>query len=409
MEAIVGIDVGTTKICTLVGEVTEDQDIRVVGVGVVPSRGIRKGVVVDATEVSHALAASIERAEQISGYSIERAYVGVTGAHISSLNSRGVVAIGRGGRTIVPEDVYRALDAAQAIAVPHNQRIIHAIPRGYTVDEHDGVHDPVGLVGFRLEVEAHIVTGSATALQNLSKCLGNAGVEVEAFVFQPLAAAESVLTPEERDIGVVLVDMGGGTTDVAMYIQGSVWHSLVLEVGGHNLTRDIAVGLRSPFSTAESIKLEYGHAVPDAVDPHEAIQVLAFGEAERRTVLQAQLAEIIRMRLEEMLELVQRQVKRSGYDGLLPAGVVLTGGGSELPGLRELCRRVLRLPVRVGHPRRLGGLVETISGPSYAASVGLLLWGHGRNRAGVEPRTRPGSGGPVRRFFTWAKEVFLPR
>ena len=409
METIVGIDVGTTKICTLVGEVTEDEGVRVVGIGVVPSKGIRKGVVVNAAETARALASSIERAEQISGYSIERAYVGVSGSHVSSLNSRGVVAIGRGGRTITPDDIYRALDAAQAIAVPHNRRIIHAIPRGYTVDEHDGVRDPVGLVGFRLEVESHVVTGSSTAFQNVTKCIGDAGVDVEAMVFQPLASAEAVLTPEERDIGVVLVDIGGGTTDIAMYIQGSPWHSLVLEVGGNNLTRDIAVGLRSPFSTAEEIKLEYGNALPEAVDPNQVVQVPAFGDEERRPVLRAHLCEIIALRLEEILDMIQREVKRSGYDGLLPAGVVFTGGTSELPGLTELSRRVLQLPVRVGHPRRLGGLVETISGPAYAASVGLLLWALEGGRLGNWPQTPRGWGSPLRRFTTWAKEVFLPR
>jgi len=410
LETIVGIDVGTTKICTLVGEITEDEDLRVVGVGVVPSHGIRKGVVVNAGEVTKAIAASIEKAERISGYTIERVYVGVTGTHISSLNSRGVVAIGRGGRTVTPEDIYRALEAAQAIAVPHNRRIIHTIPRGYSVDGQDGVRNPVGLVGFRLEVEAHIVTGAITSLQNLTKCVEDTGVQIDALVLQPLAAAEAVLTSEERDMGVALVDMGGGTTDVAIYIQGSVWHSLVLPVGGNNLTNDIAVGLCSPFSTAEAIKLKYGHALPEATDPDKLIEVAAFGEAEQRSVPQTRLAEIITARAEEMFDLIGLEVKRSGYDGLLPAGVVLTGGTSELPGLRELGSRILQLPVRIGYPKRLEGLTETISSPAYSASVGLLLWGLERDRFGSEgPRSPRGWGERFHRLLDWARDVFLPQ
>ncbi|MFH1927340.1 MAG: cell division protein FtsA [Chloroflexota bacterium] len=407
-RTVVGIDVGTTKICTLVGEVTGENDLRVVGVGVTPSRGLRKGVVVNVKDASKAIFASVKKAERVSGYSIERAYVGVAGTHISSLNSRGVVAIGHGDRIITRDDVNRALDAARAIAVPHNQRIIHVIPRGYTIDGQSGVCDPLGLMGFRLEVETHIVTGAVTSLQNLIGCVEETGVRVNDLVLQSLASAEAVLTPEEKDMGVVLVDGGGGTTDIAIFIDGNIWHSLVLQVGGNNLTNDVAVGLRIPFSAAESVKIKHGHVILEAVEAGEYVDVIAFGEAAQQSIARRQLVEIIAARLEEIFELVSREIKRSGYDGLLPAGVVLTGGVAGTSGIAELGRRVLSLPVRVGYPMRLDGLVEAISSPEYSTSVGLLLWGMKQEVAQVGLPDTPERWSDIyRRFVNWLK-VFLP-
>ena len=407
-RTIVGIDVGTTKICTLVGEVTDENELRVVGVGVAPSHGLRKGVVVDVKDASKAIYASVKKAERVSGYSIERAYVGVAGVHISSLNSRGAVAIGHGDRIITRDDVNRALDAARAIAVPHNQRIIHVIPRDYTVDGQSGVRDPLGLMGFRLEVEAHIVTGAITSLQNVIRCVEDADVEVSSLVLQSLASAEAVLTSEEKEMGVVLVDGGGGTTDIAIFIGGSIWHSLVLRVGGNNISNDIAVGLRIPFSAAESLKLKHGHSNLREVDAAEYVDVIAFGEAAQQSVARRQLVEIIAARLAEIFDLVGREIKRSGYDGLLPAGVVFTGGVAGTPGLAQLGREVLDLPVRVGYPARLDGLVEAISSPQYATSVGLLLWGMRQDIAPVAtPRTPGGWPEWYRRFVKWLK-VLLP-
>jgi len=407
-RTVVGIDVGTTKICTLVGEVTGENDLRVVGVGVTPSRGLRKGVVVNVKDASKAIFASVKKAERVSGYSIERAYVGVAGIHISSLNSRGVVAIGHGDRIITRDDVNRALDAARAIAVPHNQRIIHVIPRGYTIDGQSGVRDPLGLMGFRLEVETHIVTGAVTSLQNLIGCVEEAGVRVNELVLQSLASAEAVLTPEEKDMGVVLVDGGGGTTDIAIFIDGNIWHSLVLQVGGNNLTNDVAVGLRIPFSAAESVKIKHGHVILEAVEAREYVDVIAFGEAAQQSIARRQLVEIIAARLEEIFELVSREIKRSGYDGLLPAGVVLTGGVAGTSGIAELGRRVLDLPVRVGYPMRLDGLVEAISSPEYSTSVGLLLWGMKQEVTQVGLPDTPERWPDIyRRFVNWLK-VFLP-
>ena len=385
-RAVVAIDVGTTKICTLVGELDEADNLCVVGVGVAPSHGLTKGVVVNVDEASKSIAVSIEKAERVSGYTIEAAYVGLAGKHISSLNSRGVVAVGRGERYITEDDVQRAIEAAQAIAVPHNREIVHILPRSYTLDGQEGVRDPVGMMGFRLEVEAHIVTGAVASMRNLVQCVENAGVAVNDLILQPLASSEAVLTPEERETGVVLVDAGGGTSDVAIFVQGSILHSVVLPVGGNNLTNDVAVGLRTPFAIAEELKIKYGHALPEMIDANETIGVEAFGEGSSQSVSRLQLCEIIEARAEEMIALVQNEIKRSGYDGLLPAGIILTGGTAELQGFKELAREMLGLPVRIGRAHGVGGLADAVSSPAYATAVGLLLWGkhHGTSERRIE-------------------------
>jgi len=374
-RTIVGIDVGTTKVCTLIGEVDETDNLCIVGVGVAPSHGLSKGVVVNVEEASRSIAESIEQAERVSGYTIESCYLGLAGKHISSLNSRGVVAVGRGERRITMDDTERALEAAQAIAVPHNREVVHVIPRCYTLDGQEGVRDPVGMLGFRLEVEAHIVTGAVSSIRNLVQCLENAEVRVNDLILQPLASSEAVLTPEERHTGVVLVDSGGGTTDVAIFVEGSIWHSVVLPVGGNNLTNDLSVGLRTPFDVAEALKIKHGHVLPEMVDPEERIDVAAFGEGPSQSVSRRQMAQILEARAEEMFAMVVNEIKRSGYEGLLPAGLVLTGGTAELRGFKELGREMLQLPVRVGMVRNISGLVDAVSSPVYATAVGLLLWG----------------------------------
>jgi len=374
-RTIVGIDVGSSKICTLVGEVPEEGGLRIVGVGLVPSRGLRRGAVVDVAEATEAIAASVEEAERTSGYRIERAYVSLSGEHISSLNSRGVVAVSRRDEGIALDDVYRVLDAASAIALPHNRQLLHVIPRHYVVDGQEGVRDPVGMHGFRMEVEAHVVTGSSTAIQNLIKCINGAGVEVDEVVLSSLAAADAVLGDNEREIGVVLVDIGGGTTDIAIFIDGTVWHTVTLGIGGEYITSDISIGLRLPPEVAEEVKIQYGHARAVQVGPEERFSAAPFGEGSPQSLPRWKLAEIIEARAEEIWEMIGRQIKHSGYDGLLPAGVVLCGGVAMLPGMAELGREVLGLPVRVGAPRGLVGLVDRISGPAYAVAAGLVGWG----------------------------------
>jgi len=374
-RTIVGIDVGTTKICTLIGEVDEEDRLCIVGVGVAPAHGLSKGVVVNVEEATRSIATAIEKAERVSGYTIESAFVGLAGKHISSLNSRGVVAVGRGDRCINQEDVDRAIEAAQAIAVPHNREIVHTIARSFALDGQEGVRDPLGMIGFRLEVEAHIVTGAVASMRNLIQCVENVKVAVNDLVLQPLASAEAVLTTEEREMGVALVDAGGGTTDVAIFVDGSICHSEVLPVGGNNLTHDLSVGLRTPFATAESLKIQHGHVLPETVDPEETIEITAFGEGMPQTISRLEMARVLEARAEEMFAMILNEIKRSGYDGLLPAGLVLTGGTALMRGFSELGREMLQLPVRVGRVRNVSGLADAVSGPAYATAVGLLQWG----------------------------------
>ncbi len=405
-RTIVSIDVGTTKVCTLIAEVDELDGLRVVGVGVVPARGMRKGVVVNASEATAAIADSVEMAERISGYQIERAYVSVSGGHIASMNSRGVVAIGGGDRSIGIDDIDRAMEAAAAVALPHNREIVHLIPRDYIVDGQSGVRDPVGMHGFRLEVEAHIITGSATLLQNLVKCVENVHIAVDEIIVDPLASGQAALSETEQDMGVVLADVGGGTTDVAIFIGGTIWHTVVLNVGGYHLSNDLAVGLRLPFESAEQIKLEHGHAQPKNVRAEQSFSIASFGGEPRRQVFQREVANILEARVEEIFNLILREIKRSGYDGLLPAGLVLCGGTAQLPGIRELGKEILGLPVRIGQPHGLTGLVDQLSNPAFATGVGLLQWGL---TSSLSPRA-PRLGGPKgswERLMNWFRN-FLP-
>ena len=401
---IVGIDIGSSKVCTLVGEVDDEGDVRVIGVGLIPSRGVRKGVVVNVADATAAILASVEKAERTSGYKIERAYVGLSGTHVSSLNSRGVVGISRREHGITLEDVDRVLDAAHAIAVPHNQEVVHVIPRSYTVDGQDGVRDPVDMHGFRLEVEAHIVIGSSTLIHNLVKCVEGAGVEIDELVLASIAAGDAVLTDTEREMGVVLADIGAGTTDIAIFIDGTVWHTVALGVGGEYITGDIAVGLRLPPDIAEQVKVQYGHACASQVLPEECFTVSPFGGGMPQVVPRWKSAEIIEARAEEILSIIQQEIKRSGYDGLLPAGVVLCGGTAQLPGLQELGRDILGLPVRVGAPQDLHGLVDKVSQPSHAVGAGLMGWGV---TVGTRPQLRKPASGGGRRFLNWLR-AFLP-
>jgi cell division protein FtsA len=402
---IVGIDLGTTKVCTIIGQTSSGLMPRIVGVGVVPSRGMRKGMIVNVHEATEAIARSVDKAERTAGVQVERAYVSMSGDHVSGVNSRGVVAISRGERGVVVSDIERALDSAQAIAIPHNQEVLHVIPRGYSMDGQDGIREPLGMHGFRLEVEAHIITGVSSAIQNLTKCVEALNIDIDGLVLNPLASAETVLTDTEREMGVVVADVGGGTTDIGIFIEGSVWHTVILPMGGHHLTNDIAVGLRAPYATAEEIKKKHGHALPGSILQDEVLEVAAFGEQARQQVPRRFLAEIIEARTEEIFELILKEVKRSGYDGLLPAGLVLCGGTAGLSGIQELGREVLDMPVRVGAPRGLRGLVDVLNDPAYATSVGLLLWGLRQESALRPPRRRASA---THKIMQWLR-AFLPR
>jgi cell division protein FtsA len=369
---IVGIDVGTTKICTLVARVEPQDKFRILGVGIEPSRGLRKGVVVDIESASKAIKRSIDKAERSSGLEITSAQISLAGSHVSSLNSQG--ASGVTGGVIDQNDVFRALDAAKAVSIPHNRDIVHVIQRGFTVDGQEGIHKPIGMHGYRLEVEAHIITAASTSLDNLEQCVNAAGTEVEAFVLNPLASAEAVLTETEREMGVVVCDIGGGTTDLAIYINGDVWHTMVMGIGGDLITSDITHGLSLSLEQAEQVKIKHGHAQRSAVSEDEVFYIRPFGDEERREFKRSDLALIIEARVEELFSYVIQEIKRSGYDGLLPAGMVLTGGTSALPGISQFARKMLNCPVRIAEPENLLGMTDQLHSPAFSTSVGLLEW-----------------------------------
>lgn len=372
-DVVVGIDVGTTKICTLVGEVRA-KDIDIIGVGVEPSRGMRKGVVNDVNTLTQAISSSVHKAERTSGYAIGRAFVSVAGAHIDSRNSRGVVGI-NSPRGVQLNDLERAMESARAISLPHNREVLHIIPRSYTLDDQDGIRSPLGMHGFRLEVEAHIVTAATSSLQNLEKCVEGAGVYVDRFILNPLASGEVVLTDAEREMGVMVMDIGGGTTDLAIFIDSTVWHTAVIPVGGWHVTNDIAQGLHLPYEIAEAHKIEHGHADPRQIDENEMFVVQPFGEEHMSRVQRVDLAHIVQPRIEELFQLVLREIKYSAYDGLLSAGAVLTGGSAQLPGMKKIAADVLKMPVRVAKPERISGMADQLRHPSYSTSVGLLRLG----------------------------------
>ena len=371
-EILVGIDVGTTKVCTLVARVEDDKSIRILGVGIEPSDGIRKGVIVDLAAASLAITRSVEKAQQTSGLEISTALVSLAGAHVSSVNSRGAVAVP--GGIIDGMDVARALDQAQAVAIPHDREIVHVIQRGFVVDGQEGIRLPLGMHGSRLEGEAHIITAASATVDNLRQCVGGAGVDIQQFVLNPLASAEVVLTEQERQMGVAVCDIGGGTTDLAIYVDGDVWHTMVLAVGGNHLTQDIAHGLRLPVQQAEDVKKQQGHALRSEVGAEEFFTIRPFGEDNPVRINRQDLAHIIEARVAEMFGLIMQEIKRSGYDGLLPAGMVLTGGTSALPGIRRVAMEVLGMPVRTAQPENLVGLTDRLNSPAFSTSVGLLRW-----------------------------------
>ena len=401
------IDVGTTKICTLVAKVDEEGEALLKGVGIAPANGLRKGVVVNIDEVTEAIQASVEEAEHRSGTKIKSAYVGITGGHINSINNRSMVNITSNDHLIALEDVTRALEATRAFNIPSNREVLHILPRGYAVDGQEGVSNPVGLIGYRLDAETHIVTGATSSIQNLAKCLQGVGVEIDDLILEPLASSEAVLTDEEKEMGVALADIGGGTTDIVLFIEGSVWHTTVLPVGGYHLTNDIAMGMRTPFLTAEEVKTRHGSALPDEIDTEETIEIAGFTDYGIRSVLRRHVCEIIKDRVQEILELILLEIKRSGYDAMLPAGLVLTGGTANLPGIETLAQEIVQLPVRIGRPSGISGLTDYIRDPAYATSVGLLLWGlkYGKAREGRLKRSQ-GIGRVGKRIFLWIRELF---
>jgi cell division protein FtsA len=368
------IDVGSTKVCTLVGELTPEGEMRIMGVGIAPTAGINRGMVDNIQQATESILNSVEKAERSSGTRIVSAQVSISGSHINCMTNRAVVAIPGRNRPIGPEDVSRALDAAEAISIPSDRQVLHVIPRCFVVDSQERVSDPVGMHGQRLDVETLIVTGSVAAIQNLTKCVEGAGVQVEDLVLSALASAEAVLEEEEKRQGVVLADIGGGTTGVCVFAEGSAFHTAILPVGGYHLTHDLVAGLRAPFDAAEEAKILYGHAIPSTIDSEEMVEIDTFGADRRKTVSRRRLAEILQARVEEVLEMIYMDVRRAGYDELLAAGLVLSGGSANLPGMDVLGEQVLRMPARIGVPRGLYGLSDILANPAYSTGVGLLHW-----------------------------------
>jgi len=369
---VVGLDIGTTKICAIVAEVTEEGTVNVVGVGSSPSRGLRKGVVVNIESTVESIKKAVEEAELMAAVQINSVYTGIAGSHISGENSRGVVALKK--QEVTRVDVQRAVDTARSVAVlPSDRRILHVLPREFMVDDQDGIREPLGMSGSRLEVDVHIITGAVTSAQNIIKSVNRAGLDVVDMVLQPLASSEAVLTPEERELGVAMVDLGGGTTDLAIFAEGSIRHTAVLPIGGQHLTTDLAIGLRTPQGEAERLKIRKGVALAELVKDDEMVDVPGVGDRPARTLSRKLLAEITEPRVEEMFDLVRREIMRTGYEGILAAGVVITGGTSMLEGILEAAERVLDLPVRRGVPNGVGGLRDIVSNPMYATGVGLIL------------------------------------
>ncbi len=370
-RTIASVDVGTTKVCTTIADVNDGGTMRVVGVGVAPSVGLHKGLVVNINEARESIRESVKKAEQSSNYKVESAYVGVTGRHVASMNNRGVVAITRNDRVVRPEDLKRVLASAQSVKVPSDRRLLHVIPRSYAVDGQAGVINPVGMHGFRLDVETHVITAAVTSIQNLVKCIRSIGIDIEDLVLEPLASSEAVLTEDEKQVGIILADIGGGTTDIAVFKGGSIWHTSILPVAGYQLTRDVSIGLGLPFDVAEEMKKRYGSVMPVYESKAETTTAIS---QDGHGVSYQDLCDIIRARVEEIIKLILLELPNSEYENLVPAGLVLTGGTSNLSGIAALGREILRLPVRVGAPSNISGITDTLCDPAYATSVGLLLW-----------------------------------
>jgi cell division protein FtsA len=374
---IVGFDIGTKKVTAIISEITEDNKIEIIGIGSSESRGLRKGVVVNLDATVDAINKAQEEAELMAGVEIDSGFIGISGAHIKSFNSRGVIAVSSKNREISREDINRVIDQSKAVSIPPDREIIHIIPQEFVVDEQDGIKDPLGMSGIKLEVNVHIVTGAITSVQNLKTCTTRAGVEIEQIVLNQIATSASVLTHDERELGVGLIDIGAGTTEIAIFERGSLWYTSIIPIGGDNFTNDIAVGLRTPIPDAEKIKKKFGCVSSPLVDEQETIEVASVGRGKKPRVLSRQLlADILQPRAEEIFRLVDNDIKRMGYEKSLNSGVVLTGGTALLEGLEEVAESVFDLPVRRGDPGGIGGLVDRVSTPDYASAVGLVLYGH---------------------------------
>ncbi|HVO89171.1 MAG TPA: cell division protein FtsA [Casimicrobiaceae bacterium] len=404
-DLIVGLDIGTSKIVAIVAEVTPEGDLNVIGLGTQPSRGLKKGVVVNIEATMASIQRVLEEAELMADCRITEVYTGIAGSHIRSLNSSGMVAIKE--KEVTQADIDRVVETAKAIAIPNDQQVLHILPQEFIIDGQEDVREPLGMSGVRLEVKVHIVTGAVSAIENVSKCVRRCGLEVRDIMLQPLASAQAVLNDDEKDLGVCLMDIGGGTTDIAVFTNGAIRHTAVIPIAGDQVTNDIAMTLRTPTKEAEELKVRFGCALRQLADPNDIIEVPGVGERGPRKLSRPMLAEVIEPRLEELFTLVQAELRRSGFEEMLSSGIVLTGGSALLQGMTELGEEVFHLPVRVGVPAYMGGLADVVRSPRYATAVGLLLEGREQYLRGEAARAQTaGIGGVAERMKQWFKANF---
>ena len=372
-DLIIGIDIGTSKVVTLVGVVASDGQLNIIGLGSHPSQGLKRGVVVNIESTVQSIQRSVEDAELMAGCEIYSAYTGIAGSHIRSINSHGIVAIR--DSEVTQNDVERVIDAAKAIAIPADQRVLHVLPQEYLIDHQDSIREPIGMSGVRLEAKVHIVTGAVSAAQNIVKCMKRCGLNTNDIVLEQFASSQAILSDDEKELGVCMIDIGGGTSDIAIFTEGAIRHTAVIPIAGDQVTNDIAIALRTPTRNAEEIKLKYGCALQDLVDNNQMIDIPTLGDRAGRRLPHRALAEVIEARYEELFSLANAELERSGLKNFVAAGIVLTGGASKVPGAQELAERIFRMPVRIGKPNQIVGMIEVIDNPVYATSVGLLLYG----------------------------------
>ncbi len=398
---IVGLDIGTSKVVAIVGEIS-NEEIEIIGLGSSRSRGLKKGVVVNIESTVHSIQRAIEEAELMAGCEIHSVFAGIAGSHIRSLNSHGIVAIR--DNEVAMGDVDRVIDAARAVAIPADQKILHILPQEFVIDHQEGVKEPIGMSGVRLEAKVHIVTGAVSAAQNIIKCVRRCGLEVDDVILEQLASSYAVLTEDEKELGICLVDIGGGTTDIAVFTDGAIHHTAVIPIAGDQVTNDITVALRTPTQHAEDIKVQYACALTQLANPEETIDVPSVGERPSRRLARQTLAEVVEPRYEELFTLIQAELRRSGFEDLIAAGIVLTGGSSKMEGVVELAEEIFHMPVRIGIPQHVSGLVDVVKNPIYSTGVGLLLFGRKQMQEGFSPLRA--SGGLWERMKSWFQGNF---
>lgn len=403
-DLMVGIDIGTSKVVAIVGEITNDGKINVVGLGSHPSQGMKRGVVVNIESAVQSIQNAVEEAELMAGCQIYSAYTGIAGSHIRSMNSHGIVAIR--DREVTQTDVDRVIDAAKAVAIPADQKILHILPQEFIIDNQDSIREPIGMSGVRLEAKVHIVTGAVSAAQNIVKCLKRCGLIASDVVLEQFASSQSVLGEDEKELGVCMIDIGGGTTDIAIFIDGAIRYTAVIPIAGDQVTNDIAIALRTPAKNAEEIKIKYACALQDLADPNQMIDIPTVGDRPGRQISNRALAEVVEARYEELFTLVAAEIRRSGLEDLIAAGMVLTGGGSKVEGAATLAERVFKMPVRIGVPQFVTGLSDVINNPVYATGVGLLLYGMQQRDTQREISTQPGLKSLWGRMRSWFQGNF---